>query len=315
MRLFFYILLFASLTACENSTKNTRILADNHKSSAMTFIRENCISCHEPYTTVSQIAPSFQQINVAYNTQFKSKKEALAHWVRFVNDPVIKNVVMKDAIQHYGLMPKRAYNQDELMNIATFILEMDFETRDWEDALESALKNSKSGNENIKNNEGRKGEEWAQQTQKVLGKNLLHALEVKGVLGALEFCQTRAIPLTDSMSLALNAEIYRVSDKPRNPDNQANKYELAYIKAIKKLKIQGGLIKPEIKETEEKIVGYYPIETHEMCLKCHGNLGRDIGWDTQIKLQSLYPNDRAIGYGVDEIRGIFVVKMDKMPVE
>ena len=74
------------------------------------------------------------------------------------------------------------------------------------------------------------GKELALETKSNLGQNLARAITEKGPEGAVEFCNIKAIPITDSMSLLLGAKIKRVSDQPRNPDNQANDVKLSYIK-------------------------------------------------------------------------------------
>jgi hypothetical protein len=48
-----------------------------------------------------------------------------------------------------------------------------------------------------------------------------------------------------------------------------------------------------------------------MCLQCHGKPGTDISEATTAKLRQLYPNDKATGYGINELRGIWVVEMNK----
>jgi hypothetical protein len=155
------------------------------------------------------------------------------------------------------------------------------------------------------------GKELAMQTKGNLGKNLGLALSEKGAAGAVEFCNTRAIPITDSMSVVLNTKIKRVSDKPRNPNNQANADELAYIESWKEAKTRGEQVAPLVAERNGKMVGYYPIETNAMCLQCHGTPEKQITTETLSKIKKLYPADKAVGYGENEIRGIFVVEMDK----
>ena len=155
------------------------------------------------------------------------------------------------------------------------------------------------------------GKEIAMQTKANLGKNLGLALSEKGAVGAVEFCNTRAIPITDSMSVVLNTKVKRVSDKPRNPSNQANADELAYIESWKTAKAKGEQVAPLIAERNSKMVGYYPIETNAMCLQCHGTPEKQVAPETLSKIKKLYPSDKAVGYGENEIRGIFVVEMDK----
>ncbi len=155
------------------------------------------------------------------------------------------------------------------------------------------------------------GKDLAIQTKSNLSKNLMSAIGEGGSEGAVEFCNIHAIPIMDSMSLALGAKIKRVSDKARNPNNQANEAELNYIQNWKNAKANGKEHPPVINEIDGKMVGYYPIVTNQMCLQCHGNIDKDINTATLTKIKKLYPTDQATGYADNEIRGVFVVEMDK----
>ena len=65
---------------------------------------------------------------------------------------------------------------------------------------------------------------------------------------------------------------------------------------------------PKVVEINGQKVGYYAIVTNEMCIKCHGDKGETIEPATFAKIQKLYPADKALGYKVNELRGIWVVK-------
>lgn len=156
------------------------------------------------------------------------------------------------------------------------------------------------------------GKELALQTGASLSKHLVNAIKEKGTAGAVEFCNLKAIPITDSMSIALGAQIKRVSDRTRNPNNKANEAELAYIQKLKDAKAEGKEQGPILSEIDGKMVGYYPIITNHMCMQCHGKPGKDINALTLAKIKKLYPNDQATGYGENEIRGLFVVIMNKI---
>ena len=155
------------------------------------------------------------------------------------------------------------------------------------------------------------GQNLALSTKSALGKNLIAAIGEKGAAGAVEFCNTKAIPITDSMSVFLNASIKRVSDKPRNSSNAANEDELAYINEWKAAKGRGEKHPPLLVEKNGKRVGYYPIVANQMCLQCHGKPKADINMETLNTINKLYPEDEATGYADLDIRGIFVVEMDK----
>lgn len=155
------------------------------------------------------------------------------------------------------------------------------------------------------------GQQFVSAAQGVLAKNLIDAINKNGPEHALEFCNIKAYPLTDSMSQALNANLKRVTDKTRNPDNQANADELAHIAFLKTQLANGEALTPKVIEQHEKMVGYYPIITNKLCLQCHGKPNADVSAATLEKINSLYPGDQATGYGENELRGLWVVEMEK----
>lgn len=154
-------------------------------------------------------------------------------------------------------------------------------------------------------------QKYAFETKEVLGKNLMNALNNGGTENAIEFCNTKAIVLTDSMGVAFNGTIKRVSDLPRNPLNKANESETEFINELKQKKSKGEKLTSKIVESEGNVIGYFPIETNAMCLQCHGLKDTDIKPNTLKKLAELYPNDQATGYKENKIRGIFVVTKNK----
>ena len=58
-------------------------------------------------------------------------------------------------------------------------------------------------------------------TKSILATNLMKAMSAHGTAGAVEFCSVHAITLTDSIAEVHDAKIRRVTDRPRNPANQA----------------------------------------------------------------------------------------------
>ena len=143
----------------------------------------------------------------------------------------------------------------------------------------------------------------AEETKKNLVTNLTQKISEKGAENALEFCNVNAIPLTKQLEDQHNVMIKRVSDKNRNPDNAANETERKYIDFFKE---QLALTK-KLEGKFDNGVFYAPITTNNMCLQCHGS-EKDIKPETLAKIKSLYPNDKAIGYQENEMRGLMVIK-------
>jgi hypothetical protein len=151
------------------------------------------------------------------------------------------------------------------------------------------------------------GQEFAKATGAVLVKNLTEAISARGPEGAIEFCSVRVHPLTDSIAHVVGASIRRVTDKPRNPANQADATALAHMETLKANMAAGHPPSGMIMNVAGQRVGYYPIVTNAMCMVCHGQPGTDIAPATQARLADLYPDDKATGYRPDELRGLWVV--------
>jgi hypothetical protein len=151
----------------------------------------------------------------------------------------------------------------------------------------------------------------AMQTKAALGSQLMQAMQAGGPENAVAFCNTQAIPITTGMSETLGLAVTRVSDRPRNPDNAASQEEREIIADLKQAMASGEGAAPVMREHADQVVGYYPIVTNGMCLACHGQKGTDISVATQSVIDMKYPKDQATGYGVNELRGLFVVEMPK----
>lgn len=136
-------------------------------------------------------------------------------------------------------------------------------------------------------------------------------IQKEGTLAALNFCNTKAIPLTDSMSVAKNATIKRVSDKPRNPKNKVNSAEEIYIQMFKEDIKNNKDSEPIVVENSNNVNVYYPIITNSMCLQCHGAPKSQIRETILAGINNKYPNDKAIGYNINEVRGIWNVSFNK----
>ncbi len=155
------------------------------------------------------------------------------------------------------------------------------------------------------------GLDIAFKTKAQLGKHLMGTMKEKGAIAALEFCNVKAMQLTDSMATVHNARITRVSDKTRNPNNKANETELKNIDIFKNMISNGKEIAPIIETINDSIYFYYPIVTNDMCLKCHGTPNKEIDQATLLSLNNLYPTDKAVGYSENQVRGIWSIQFQK----
>lgn len=140
--------------------------------------------------------------------------------------------------------------------------------------------------------------------QEVLLQNVQSAMKKGGPEFAVDFCNTRAIPLTDSISENQHVRITRLSDKNRNPSNALS--DAMDVEAWKQLKTDK---KTFVKQSEDgKIQFYKPIELGmPACLKCHGTT-KEISPETATVIAQKYPEDKAIDYSLGDLRGMWKVE-------
>lgn len=113
--------------------------------------------------------------------------------------------------------------------------------------------------------------------------------------------------MTRQVAEKYQVDIKRVSDRPRNPDNRANAHELKIIEQFKAELANKQTPKPFMEGNQL----YVSIVTNQMCLQCHGTPNENIQPKVLRKLADLYPNDEAVGYGVNELRGMFRVRVEE----
>lgn len=314
--------LLAMAHSCGTSNENQRqteapvSMIRTDLSNGFNLLDKNCFSCHSPEGAHdARIAPPMVAIKKHYIDKETSLQNFSEDLIAFVKNPSVENSKMPGAIKKFGVMPKMEFSQKELQDIATYIFETELDKPDWfEEHYQQERKRYRQGQQQGEINYLKKGKEMAMQTKSQLGSNLMAAIKERGPDGAIEFCNTRAYTITDSMALALGAKIKRVSDQPRNPMNIANDDQLNYIVNAKAQLTKGETASPLMTDLGETMVGYYPITTNAMCLKCHGEPRSQINEATLKVLSVLYPEDEAKGYGENELRGIWVVEINKTDI-
>ena len=311
----------------ENYKKQSKITSETHPGKKI--MEMQCYVCHNPETEHdSRIAPPMIAIKKHYigeNTTKEAFIAAMQQWIKTPSDSIAK---MPGAIRKFGIMPFASYAEADIEQIADYMYDNEIEEPSWFQEHYEEEHGKKNGNGNGQGKRMRQGHakvkfetkgktyeeiglHYALNTKKQLGKNLMGTIQKKGTVEALEFCNERAYPLTDSMATVFSANIKRVSDKPRNPKNVANSKELIYIEKFKNDVLSKVELKPIIDEVEDQVKFYYPITTNTMCLQCHGNPNAEIKPETYKTLNALYPNDKATGYDVDQVRGIWSISFEK----
>lgn len=313
--------------------REATISSNNQDHPGKKLMETNCYVCHSPTATMEdRIGPPMIAIKKHYISDNTTKEEFINDIQKWILNPNEADAKMFGAVKKFGVMPKTPYPEETINQIADYMFNNDIEQPEWfEDHFneEKGMKKGKGMRKGKGKGKGKgmqkkqdsvdnqeltyeeRGLKYALGTKAVLGKNLMGTIQKKGTLAAVEFCNVKAYPLTDSMSVVYHANIKRVSDKPRNPENLANTKELQHIEAFKKVIANKEEPKPILEENEDVVSFYYPITTNSMCLQCHGTPNKELDMEAYKTIKALYPKDVAIGYDVNEVRGIWRVNFNK----
>ena len=147
------------------------------------------------------------------------------------------------------------------------------------------------------------------ETAKQYKNTLIQGLQHNNLIKALKYCNKEVEKLV-SKDNEKGFAIKRVSLRPRNKNNYPNLYEKEILEKFNKLSLidnkdlaleHSDIIKDE---NNNKFVYVKAIRIKEVCLNCHGS---NINDDLKKEIQKLYPDDKAINYKLNDIRGAFVM--------
>lgn len=287
------------------------------------LLETQCYVCHSPTASHdNRIGPPMIAIKRHYISEHTTKEEFVKDMQAWIKNPNAADAKMKGAVKRFGVMPKQYFPEETIAQIADYMYTYELEQPDWFQGHMKKGKDQGKGKHGRKNKAHKnqeastnsedlsiedRGLKYALGTKAVLGKNLMGTIQKKGTDEALAFCNVKAYPLTDSMAVVYNSQIKRVTDQPRNPSNQANSSELEFIKTFKNQVADKKAITPLSETVNGKAHVYYPIVTNTMCLQCHGQPNKDIQPSTLSKIKLLYPNDKAVGYTENQVRGMWHV--------
>jgi len=153
-----------------------------------------------------------------------------------------------------------------------------------------------------------KGNEVSSALLQKLGGELKTQMQTTGAMGALHFCSQNALTLTEQVAKESKTSIKRISINHRNPVNKANAEETTLLQEWEKL-VKNGQPLPSHKlvtVSDNTVLFYKPIViNNEACLKCHGNVEGDLA----KAIKAAYPEDRATGYKMGDLRGMIAIEM------
>jgi hypothetical protein len=132
---------------------------------------------------------------------------------------------------------------------------------------------------------------------------LKQALQSGGPPAAISVCAEVAPAIAANLSLESGWSVRRTSDNNRNTAAVPDNWEQARIDAFKAKVLANETLDLEYSEQTTEAFRYAKAQlTEGLCLMCHG---KQLADSTVKALNAFYPNDRAQGYELGEVRGIF----------
>lgn len=138
-------------------------------------------------------------------------------------------------------------------------------------------------------------------------------IKAKGTENALGFCSEKAPKMAAAASAETGWNIRRVSLKNRNPKAVPDAWERTVLEDFDR-RLAAGELPMTLEKGElvsdggQKMYRYMKaLPTQELCLSCHGTADK-ISAPVKAKLAELYPEDKAVGYGLSQLRGAITLK-------
>jgi hypothetical protein len=140
-----------------------------------------------------------------------------------------------------------------------------------------------------------------------LAGRLTAAMAEGGPAHAIDFCAGEAMALTDSVAATLGPgwELKRTTLLARNPANGPDALELEALERFHAAEVAGDEPRAHfVQRTPAGDYRYYrPLRIAALCLGCHG-APDDLDPAVREMLAARYPDDRAVGYETDDLRGL-----------
>lgn len=150
------------------------------------------------------------------------------------------------------------------------------------------------------------GDSLTRHADRELRRVLSEKLQAGGVAAALPYCRPETYASVDSLEKVLQASSRRLSAKPRNPANQA---------ALPPTTLRPDTARQVARPSSEVFTYQRPILlTDAQCLRCHGEVGKEVTGPDYALIRKAYPRDQATGYRLGDAMGVWSVSLQRAGV-
>ncbi len=136
---------------------------------------------------------------------------------------------------------------------------------------------------------------------------LAEAIAKEGPAKALSVCSEKAPQIAKEVAAAYGVTLRRATNKPRNPKNAADEVEKAAMELFLAALQNQETPNPQVITNADGSRDFLaPIVLgNPLCLQCHGAPSKDIGPETLAAIRKLYPDDKATGFQLGDLRGLW----------
>ena len=135
----------------------------------------------------------------------------------------------------------------------------------------------------------------------LLRRTLVRELAAGGVARAAAFCRPEGYRFVDSLAGVLKATARRVSARPRNPASAA---------VLSAEQMRADTTRTVSRESQEVFFYQRPIVlSNGLCLRCHGEVGKDIAAADYAVIKKQFPQDQATGYRLGQQMGAWQISL------
>lgn len=132
-----------------------------------------------------------------------------------------------------------------------------------------------------------------------------------GAIQSLKYCNIASYPLMDSLTRKYSATIRRISLDLRNPSDAPDQIERQLLEAYQYSFDNSDQLEDNIQfDGDDYLIYTRPITIqNEMCLQCHGELGKELKSEVFETIHKSYPGDEATGYKLNDFRGMWSIRL------
>jgi len=140
------------------------------------------------------------------------------------------------------------------------------------------------------------------------GTHLNREMKNGGAPAAIGVCSQEARAITAKLSEGPDINIGRTSHRLRNPENRPPPWLASFVDDLEGKRASE--VDAHVFDLGNRVGVVRPIPTARICTKCHGNAS-ELDPAATAPLREAYPDDRATGFELGDVRGVFWVEVSK----